>query len=115
MTNTTTKTTKERQAGKAEERFEQMRHERYRLGERAEEQVHALLGTLAEIKDLDAHQRKEARRAGMQDLVDRTPAGTLLGGWLANRLGGRGGYAGLVTGLDVDKTLPELDRLAAKE
>ena len=101
--------------GAAEARYREMARERYALGERAEKEVAALLGTLGEIRDLDGRQREEARRRGAQDHVDRTPAGTLLGGWLANRLGGPGGYAGLVRGLDADKTLPELDKLAGRD
>lgn len=92
--------------------FGKLAQERYRLEERAEEEIAALRKTMDEVRDLDEHQRREAYAAG--EVVERTPAGTILSGWLANRFGGTGGYAGLVRGLDHEEPLPELDRMATK-
>ncbi len=108
-----TEVKEELKASPGEEKFARMCEERRRLGERAEEQMDALLTTLREMEGLDAPIRKEARSAGTENFLSRTPTKVLLSGWLSNRLGGRDGYAGLVRGLDADKKLPDLDRLAA--
>lgn len=99
----------------AEARYRELAAERHRLGERAEEEMSALLTTLREIENLDVRQRKEARTAGTADLLDKTPPGVFIGHWISNRLGGPGGYAKLVRHLDAEKTLPELDSLASKQ
>jgi hypothetical protein len=57
----------------------------------------------------------DGKGLGTDDLIDKTPPGVFIGHWLSNRLGGVGGYAGLVRHLDAEKTLPELDPLAAKQ
>lgn len=99
----------------AEARYRELAAERHGLGERTEEEIAALAKTLREIEGLDARQRKEARAAGADGIIDKTPPGVFIGHWLSNRLGGVGGYAGLVRHLDAEKTLPELDPLAAKQ
>lgn len=78
--------------GGAKARYGELAAERYRLEERAEAEVLALRKTMDEIRDLDARQRREAHAGG--EVADFTPAGTILSGWLANRLGGPGGTRG---------------------
>jgi hypothetical protein len=97
----------------AEARYGELARERFRLEEMAEEQVSALSGTLREIVDLDDRQRTEAHEAGR--LLPQTPAHGLISGWLGDRLGGHKGFAGLVRGLDHERTLAERDPMAEQD
>ena len=98
--------------GGAKARYGELATERHRLEERAEGEIAALRKTMDEIRDLDERQRREAHAAG--EVTDFTPAGIILSGWIGDRLGGPGGYAGLVQHLEHGSTLAERDRMAKK-
>lgn len=71
-------------------RYEELGARRYQLGEKAEEQMQALLGTLGELRDLDAEQQREARAGGFAEAVKISDFGNLIRPWLSSRLGGPG-------------------------
>ena len=103
--------TQERRLGVA--RYEELARERYRLEERAEDQMTALLETLGELRALDERQRRAAGAAGVRGATLRVSQG-VVASWLSSRLGGNGGFVRLVKPLGFEKPLPELDPLAKK-
>ena len=94
-------------------RFRELAQERYRLEERAENQMTGLLQTLAELRDLDEQQRRWAGHAGVRGATLRAAQG-VVPSWIAARLGGAGGFVPLVRVPGFERPLPSLDPLARK-
>lgn len=86
------------QTSTAKERVGELARKRYQLEQQAENQMDALLSTLGEIRELDVEQRRLGREGGVYEpnREIRPLLSDVLRVWLANKLGGRSGYAPLV-------------------
>jgi hypothetical protein len=108
------------EAAKAKERFYELVGERRRLEERAEEEIAALVGTLDELRDLDAEQRRAEVEGWISDPkgYDQRPRLlVVLHDWLGDRIGDHV-YAGRTLGraaVGHEEPLAERDPLTSED
>ena len=102
------------EAAKAKDRFYELVDERRRLEERAEEEIAVLAGTLDELRDLDAEQRRAEvegwiRAVAPKGFDQRPQLPVVLRDWIGDRMG-EYVYGGRPAG-GQEETLAERDPL----